>query len=101
MRIAYSLQHNCNELVTMETPLPAKDISFSSNKTKENLIELIAVELIDRVNKLVHSENSLIITSKSEFPIQSQNGVKITRYDLKTTFDEADYIYPHQVVTAF
>ena len=53
----------------METPLPVKDISFSSNKIKENLIELIAVELIDRVDKLFHSENILIITSKSEFPI--------------------------------
>ena len=87
--------------ITTETPLPLKDILLSSNKTKENLIELIAVELIDCVNKLLHSENSLIITSKSEFPIQSHNGVKITRYDLKTTFDEADYIIPHQVVTAF
>ena len=74
---------------------------MSSNKTKENLIELIAIELIDRVNKLFHSENSLIITTKSEFPLQSHNGVKITRCDLQTTFDEADYIIPHQVVTAF
>ena len=56
----------------METPLSVKDIPFSSNKTKENLIELIAVGLIDRVNKLFHSENSLIITSKSEFLIVSQ-----------------------------
>ena len=33
--------------------------------------------------------------------MQSHKGVKITRYDLKTTFDEANYIIPHQVVTAF
>ena len=56
----------------METPLSVKDIPFSSNKTKENLIELIAVGLIDRVNKLFHSENCLITTSKSEFLIVSQ-----------------------------
>ena len=67
----------------MEIPLPAKDISLSSNTTKKNFIELIAVELIDCFNMLFQSENSLIITWKSEFPIQSHNGVKITRYDLK------------------
>ena len=39
----------------METPLSAKDISFSSNTTKENLIELIAVELKDRVSQQVVS----------------------------------------------
>ena len=72
----------CSHKITIETPLPAKDISLSSDKTKENVIELIAAELIDRVNKLFHSENSLIITTKSlqkEFSAQSHNGVKITR----------------------
>ena len=88
--------------ITMETPLPTKETSLSSNKTKESLIELIAGELINRFNKSFENSNKkLIITSKSEFPKQSQNGTTITRYDLKTTFDEADYIIPHQVVTAF
>ena len=27
--------------------------------------------------------------------------MKTTKYDLKTTFDNADYIFPHQVVTEF
>ena len=51
----------------METPLPATDISLSSNKTEEHSIELIAVELTDHVNKLFHCENSLIITSNLNF----------------------------------
>ena len=46
----------------MEIPLPAKDISLSSNTTKKNFIKLIAVELIDCFNMLFHSENSLIVT---------------------------------------
>ena len=88
--------------ISVETPLPTKETSLPSNKTKESLIELIAGELINWFNKSFENFNtSLIITSKSEFPKQSQNGVTITRYDLKTTFDEADYIIPHQVVTAF
>ena len=83
--------------ITMEKLLPAKDISLSSYKTKENLI---AVELIDRVNKSFYSEKSLIITLKSGFPAQPHSAFKITRY-LKTTFNETDYIIPYQDLTAF
>ena len=74
-------------------------MSLSSNKTKENLIELIAAELIKCANK--HSfDNKLVVTSKSPFPKQSHRGITIIRHDMETTFDEADYIIPHQVVIA-
>ena len=32
---------------------------------------------MDSVNKSFHSENSLIISSKPKFPVQSHNGVKL------------------------
>ena len=83
----------------METPLAAKDILLWSNKTKENLIQLIAVDLIHRTKMSFNSKNILVITSKSSFAAQSQNTVKITRYDLKAVFDEAAYIIPNQLVT--
>ena len=85
--------------MTMETPLAAKDILLWSNKTKENLIQLIAVDLIHRTKMSFNSKNILVITSKSSFAAQSQNTVKITRYDLKAVFDEAAYIIPNQLVT--
>ena len=82
------------------TPLPPKEVALSSNKTKENLIELISNELLDRASTLNY-RRKLIVTSKSNFPEQSFEGERVTRYDMETTFDEADYIIPQQVATAF
>ena len=88
---------NRTHKLSLETPLPPKEVSLSSNKTKENFIELIAAELIKCANK--HSfDNKLVVTSKSPFPKQLHRGITIIRYDMETTFDEADYIIPHQVV---
>jgi len=42
-----------------------------------------------------------IVTSKSNYPQQSLKGEKITKYNMQTNFDEAGYIIPQQVVTAF
>ena len=86
--------------VSLETPLPPKEVALSSNKTKENLIELIYNELLDRANNLNYGRK-LIVTSKSNFPKQSFEGERVTRYDMGTTFDEADYIIPQQVAPAF
>ena len=86
--------------ISLETPLPPKEVALSSNKTKENLIELISNELLDRASTLNY-RRKLIVTSKSNFPEQSFEGERVTRYDMETTFDEADYIIPQQVVTAF
>ena len=86
--------------VSLETPLPPKEVALSSNKTKENLIELISNELLDRASTLNY-RRKLIVTSKANFPEQSFEGERVTRYDMETTFDEADYIIPQQVVTAF
>lgn len=73
---------------------------MSLNKTTENLIELISNELLDLASNLNYGRK-LIVTSKSNFPEQSFEGERGTRYDMETTFDEADYIIPQQVITAF
>lgn len=86
--------------VSLETPLPPKEVALSSNKTKEHLIELISNELLDRASNLNYGRK-LIITSKSNFPEQSFEGERVTRFDMETTFDEAGYIIPQQVLTAF
>ena len=86
--------------VSLETPLPPKEVALSSNKTKENLIELISNELLDRASNINYGRK-LIVTSKSNFPEQSFEGERVTRYNMGTTFDEADCIIPQQVVTVF
>ena len=51
----------------IRTPLPPKEICMSSRKTKENLIEIIAPKLMERLTgKKI--ETKLVITSKDEFP---------------------------------
>ena len=85
--------------LSLETPLPATEICMSSAKTKENLIEIIATVLLDRFTEK-NFKQKLVVTSKSIFPEVTSEGTRIKRTDLKTLFDEADYIIPQQVESA-
>ena len=67
-----------------------------SIKTKENLIEIISLTLMEKViaKKI---ETKLVITSKDEFLVETKLRVRIKRRDVKPLFDEEDCIIPHQV----
>ena len=80
---------------TLHGPLPPKDVCMSSNESKENLIEVIAKELLNCAIKCMNA--NVIITSKNPTTVQSNCGMEILRHDMKTEFDEADYILPQQV----
>ena len=71
---------------------------LASNESKECLIEFIAEEIIAAASKC--KDLNVIVTAKCETPTQSINGVTLLRNDMKTNFDEADYIIPQQVDTA-
>ena len=88
-----------NHFLSLTSVLPAKDICLSSVKTKENLIELISSELLRRY-AIKEAQHFIIITSKSKYPEEVHAGVRITRQDLATELDEADYIICHQVDSA-
>ena len=72
---------------------------MSSTKTKENLIQVIADQLLQKFTqkKILHK---LVITSKNTCPVETSLGMSETRSDLESMFDEADYILPQQVDSA-
>ena len=67
-----------------------------STKTKENLIEIISLTLMENLTAK-KIETKLAITSKEEFSVETKLGVRLKRRDLKPLFDEKDCILPHQV----
>ena len=69
---------------------------FSSYVTKENLIEIITQELFVRYRNIV-SSHRLVITSKNEVSQELHHGFEISRFDLRSNFDEADYVIQQQV----
>ena len=72
---------------------------MSSTKTKENLIQIIADQLLQKFmqKKILHK---LVIISKNTCPVETRLGMSQTRSDLESMFDEADYILPQQVDSA-
>ena len=85
--------------LSIKTTLPAKEICVSSTKTKENLIQITADQLLQRFTqkKILHK---LVITSKNTCPEETRQGMSQTCSDLESMFDEADYILPQQVDSA-
>ncbi|KAG0696287.1 hypothetical protein GWK47_003120 [Chionoecetes opilio] len=64
---------------------------------KEQLIEMITEELLDRTHGL-RLPNRLVVTGKADTPVEVWQGVQVERSDLQTNHKEADVIIPHQVV---
>jgi len=69
---------------------------LSSIKTKANLIEIISQELCKWfvVNT---TANRLVITAGNPVPEEVQLGVQISRTDLASLYEEADYMIPQQI----
>ena len=84
-----------SHMLTLTSPLPPKNVTVGSSLNKVQLIKLICIRLIAIVPMLQQS-NFLLITDPEPNPIQIQNGVVITRYDLQTTHEEADLILVQQ-----
>ena len=82
--------------LTVTRDLPPKEICLTSIKTKETLIEIIAEELCKRFieNK---SLNRLVITSGSHFLQEVKLGVRVSRMDLISFYEEADQMIPQQL----
>ena len=72
---------------------------MSSTKTKENLIQIIADQLLQKFmqKRILHK---LVITSKNTCPVETRLGMSQTRSGLESMFDEAGYILPQQVDSA-
>ena len=85
----------CHQL-TIGRELPPRETCFSSCSTKENLIEIIANEIITRYQN-EQSKHKLIVSSKNDLPIEVNLGVKIQRIDLRSNFEEADHMIQQQV----
>ena len=85
----------CHQLA-LDRELPPRDMCLSSSATKENLIEIITQELFVRYRNIV-SSHRLVITSKNEVPQELHHGIEISRFDLRSNFDEADYVIQQQV----
>ena len=96
MQLERTRTYRGNHKLAIRIPLPQRKISMFSIKTKENLIKIISLTLMEKViaKKI---ETKLVITSKDEFPVETKLGVRIKRRDLKPLFDEEDCIIPHQV----
>jgi hypothetical protein len=72
---------------------------MSSIKTKQNLIQITADQLLKSfTEKSIH--HNLLITSNNTCPEETTCGMSRTRFDLESMFDEADYILPQQVDSA-
>ena len=84
-----NLIHNWNELEHIEGTTNSQSEYHChrrrflfSIKTKENLIEIISLTLMEKaIAKKI--ETKLVITSKDEFPVETKLGVRIKRRDLK------------------
>ena len=86
--------------LTPDCELPPKELCLKSSKTKETLIELMSIQLRNRVEEL-GLKKQLVISGKSITPIMIHQGNIQTREDLKSSYDEADYIIPQQVNQIF
>ena len=85
----------CHQLA-LDRELTPRDMCFSSYATKENLIEIITQELFVRYRNIV-SSHRLVITSNNEVSQELHHGIEISRFDLRSNFDEADYVIQQQV----
>ena len=83
----------------LSSPLPLKETTLKSTKTKVQLIELISKEVIEYFSNTNNSKK-LIVTSKADCPMQTYLGQHMYRHDMRTTHEEADAIIVGQVQTA-
>ena len=82
--------------LTMNAPLPQQQVVLSVTKNKVQLIDLICEELQQPDD--VPLNTSLVITGRSQVPMEVRSDALVQRVGLKTTHEEADVIIPQHVV---
>ena len=88
-----------NFSLTLDGPPPAKEMSLSSNTTKECLTKIISEALLSKFCE-EKMKRKILFTAKDECPEEVEMGTRTKHMDLKTTYDEADYIIPHPQLMA-
>ncbi|KAG0719009.1 hypothetical protein GWK47_051361 [Chionoecetes opilio] len=89
------VQHCKEHVITLTTPIPSRDVVLNVAHNKEQLIEMINEEILDRTQGL-RLPNRLVVTGKADTPVEVWQGVRVERSDLQTNHEEADVIIPHQ-----
>ena len=85
-----------SHVLTLDTPLPPKELVLKSSKTKLQLIDIICDSLLHH-STTKRCSNPLFVTGQSDVPSSTCKGVRQTREDMRTTHEEADVIIPQQV----
>ncbi|KAG0721110.1 hypothetical protein GWK47_006523 [Chionoecetes opilio] len=93
----WSGEHCKEHVITLTTPNHYRDVVLNVAHNKEQLIEMITEELLNRTQGL-RLPNRLVVTGKADTPVEVWQGVRVERSDLQTNHEEADVIILHQVV---
>ena len=80
---ASRLHQSKKHVIALTTPLPSRDVVLNVTHNKEQLIEMITEELLDRTQGLL-SPNNLVVTGKADIPVEIRQGERVERPDLRT-----------------
>ena len=83
--------------LTLDDPIPSRDVMLKVSENKEQLIQLIIDDLI--ANERSMYPKKLTLTGKDPVPLQIFNGNVSGRENLRTTHEEADTIVIHQYIS--
>jgi hypothetical protein len=81
-------------VIALTTPLPSRIVVLNVIHNKDQLIEMITEELLDRTQGLV-SPNNLVVAGKADIPVEIRQSERLERPDLRTNHEEANIIIPH------
>ena len=78
-----------NHVLTLDVPLPSREIVMTSSQNTIQVIEVISKYTIDMMTAN-HFKNRFVVTCSETTPTQVQQGVVASRNDLKSSHEEAD-----------
>ena len=78
-----------NHILTLDTPLPSREIVMTSSQNKIQVVDIISKYIVDML-AANHFKNRFVVTCSETIPTQVQEGVVISRNDLKSSHEEAD-----------
>ncbi|XP_066927982.1 uncharacterized protein [Clytia hemisphaerica] len=78
-----------NHILSLDSPLPTREIVMKSSKNKIQVIDIVSKYIIEMLT--IHRfSKRFVVTCSEATPIQVENGVITTRDDLKSYHEEAD-----------
>ena len=78
-----------NHVLTLDVPLPWREIVMTSSQNKIQVIDIISKYNVDML-PADHFKNRFVVTCSETMPTQMQEGVVISRNDLKSSHEEDD-----------